>query len=251
MAHDALEIVAEHGRHEDSAVTVAVSLYNYRDYVLTCLESAKAQTINDLDLIVVDDCSSDGGKDVVARWLKENNERFGRCTLVRHVENRGLAAARNTAFTRAGTQYVFVCDADNILYPRCLQQLASALDTTGASFAYCQLEKFGAMSGLENIHSWNAASLRTGNRIDGMVLLRRSVWDAVGGYSYDMPVMGWEDFDLWFKIARMKGWGVQVPEILARYRVHMDSMIHSVTNPAADRLWDYLRSKYSEFFGIQ
>ena len=45
--------------------------------------------------------------------------------------------------------------------------------------------------------------------------------------------------------------GVQVPEILARYRVHMDSMIHSVTNPAADRLWDYLRSKYSEFFGIQ
>jgi glycosyltransferase involved in cell wall biosynthesis len=251
MVQDEAEIVAEHWRHQDSAVTVAVSLYNYRDYVLSCLESAKAQTISDLDLIVVDDHSADGGKDVVTRWVEENNERFGRCTLVRHMENRGLAAARNTAFARARTQYVFVCDADNLLYPRCLQQLAGALDRTGASFAYCHLEKFGAMSGLESIHSWNPASLHKGNKIDGMVLLRRSVWHAVGGYSDDMPVMGWEDFDLWFKIARLKGWGVQVPEILARYRVHMDSMIHSVTNPSADRLWDYLRARHSEFFGVQ
>ena len=251
MVREEVEIVAEHERHVDSAVTVAVSLYNYCDHVLACLDSAKAQTISDLDLIVVDDHSADGGKDVVTRWLEENNERFGRCTLVRHMENRGLAAARNTAFALASTQYVFVCDADNLLYPRCLQQLAAALDTTDASFAYCHLEKFGAASGLKNIHSWNAASLHKGNKIDAMVLLRRSVWHAVGGYSYDMPVMGWEDYDLWFKIARMKGWGVQVPEILARYCVHMDSMIHSVTNPAADRLWDYLRSKYSEFFDIQ
>jgi glycosyltransferase involved in cell wall biosynthesis len=251
MVQGEVEVVAEHGRHEDSAVTFAVSLYNYRDYVLSCLESAKAQTINDLDLIVVDDHSADGGKDVVRRWLEENNERFGRCTLVRHTENRGLAAARNTAFARARTEYVFVCDADNLLYPRCLQQLAAALDATAASFAYCHLEKFGAVSGLQNTHCWNADSLHKGNRIDAMVLLRRSVWHAVGGYSYDMPVMGWEDYDLWFKIARIKGWGVQVPEILARYCVHKDSMIHSVTNPSAARLWDYLRSRYSEFFGAQ
>src|ERR1700722_7698981 len=180
MAHDALEIVAEHGRHEDSAVTVAVSLYNYREYVLACLESAKAQTIRDLDLIVVDDDSADGGKELVTRWLEENNETFGRCSLVRHRENRGLAAPRNTAFARAGTRSVFVCDADNLLYPRCLQQLAAALDTTDASFAYCQLEKFGAVNGLVNLHSWNASSLHRGNKIDGMVLLRRSVWRAVG-----------------------------------------------------------------------
>ena len=63
-----------------------------------------------------------------------------------------------------------------------------------------------------------------------------------------MPVMGWEDFDLWFKIARLKGWGLQVPEILGRYFVHRDSMLRTVTNPEAERQWAYLRSKYPEFF---
>jgi glycosyltransferase involved in cell wall biosynthesis len=247
----ALEVLAEHRRHEDSAVTVAVSLYNYRDHVLSCLESVKTQTMSDLDLIVVDDHSADGGNDIVKRWMEENNQRFGRCTLARHTENRGLAATRNTAFTHARTKYVFVCDADNMLYPRCLQQLAAALDLTAASFAYCQLEQFGAASGLQNIHAWNPDGLREGNRIDAMALLRRSVWQAVGGYSKDMPAMGWEDFDLWFKIAQMKGWGVQVPEILARYRVHLDSMIHSVTDQSKDRLWDYLRSRHPDFFRVQ
>jgi glycosyltransferase involved in cell wall biosynthesis len=246
-----LDVLSEYQRHEDSAVTVAVSLYDYRDYVLSCLESVEAQTMSDLDLIVVDDHSADGAEAIVARWMEENNERFGRCTLVRHTRNRGLAAARNTAFARARTEYVFVCDADNVLYPRCLQQLAAALDMTPASFAYCQLEQFGAVSGVQNIHAWNPDGLREGNKIDAMALLRRSAWDAAGGYSDDMPAMGWEDFDLWFKIARMKGWGVQVPEILARYRVHLDSMIHSVTNQSADRLWDYLRSKHSDFFPAQ
>src|SRR3984893_15097108 len=222
MVRDDVEILAEYERRDGAAVTVAVSLYNYLDFILPCLESAKAQTMRDLDLIVVDDCSGDGGEQVVASWLRENHGTFGRSVLVRHRENKGLASARNTAFACARTPYVFVLDADNLLYPRCLQQLTAALVGTDASFAYCYLEQSGTKTGLHNICWWNAVSLCHGNTIDAMVLLRRSVWHAVGGYSGDMPAMGWEDFDLWFKIARMKGWGVQVPEILARYRVHMD-----------------------------
>jgi hypothetical protein len=60
--------------------------------------------------------------------------------------------------------------------------------------------------------------------------------------------MGWEDFDLWFKLARLGHWGVLVPEILARYRVHGESMLRTVTNPKVDRLWAHLRSTYPEFF---
>lgn len=73
-----------------------------------------------------------------------------------------------------------------------------------------------------------------------MVLLRKSVWVQVGSYS-TLEVMGWEDFNFWFKIARMKGWGILVSEILGRYRVYRSSMLNTITNPYAYKLWTYLR----------
>lgn len=242
------DIVIEGEAHDQARVTVAISLYNYREYIAACLQSVHDQTLEHLDLVVVDDGSSDGGIQEVHRWLSQNGHRFGRYALLKHRANRQLPATRNSAFSRSRTEYVFVLDADNLLYPRCLQALSAALDESGASFSYCYLEKFGDGSGLHNLSAWNPADFKNGNTIDAMALLRRSVWERAGGYSTGMPAMGWEDFDLWFKIARLGGWGIQVPEILGRYRVHHDSMIWTVTNPNADELWQYLRQMYPEAF---
>lgn len=228
--------------------TVAISLYNYKDYIIPCLESVKTQTIPNLDLIVVDDYSTDGSLDVAHDWLATYGDRFSRCLLIRHRSNRGLASTRNTAFPNARTGYVFVLDADNLLYPRCLERLVSALEHCSASFAYCYLEKFGDVRCLQNTNPWNPATLQQDNTIDAMVLHRKSEWEKAGGYATDMPVMGWEDFELWFKIARTNGWGILVPEILGRYRTHPSSMLNTITNPNAGKLWAYLRSKYPEFF---
>ena len=54
-------------RETQGVLTVAISLFNYRDYIIPCLESVKSQTLKDLDLIVVDDCSTDSyGRDQLA-----------------------------------------------------------------------------------------------------------------------------------------------------------------------------------------
>ena len=237
-------------RGTPTVVTVAISLFNYRDYIIPCLESVKAQTLKDLDLIVVDDCSTDDSLSVVATWLGKNEAAFRDVLLIRHRSNRGLPYARNTAFAHARTDFVFVLDSDNLLYPRCLESLLGGLRHCDASFAYCLLEKFGEETGIGNTRPWNSIALQHGNFIDAMVLHRKEVWEEAGGYATDMPVMGWEDFDLWFRIAEMGGWGVQIPEILARYRVKRSSMLHAVTNPSADKLWTYLRAKHPEFFVI-
>ncbi len=229
-------------------VTVTVSLFNYEKHVPACLDSVAAQTLGPIELIVVDDCSTDGSPRVVTYWLEENGPRFTRYRLLRHPQNRGLARARNTAFAHAAAPFVFVLDADNILYPPCLERLYTALQGSDASFAYCYLETFGEQAGLGNVKPWNPSWFAENNQIDAMVLLRKSVWEQVGGYSTDMPVMGWEDFDMWFKVARIRGWGIHVQEILTRYRVHSTSMLRAVTNPHADVLWAHLRSKYPEFF---
>lgn len=245
-----ITIISQKHGNVKAEITVVISLYNYRDYIVSALESVQSQTLDILDLIVVDDCSQDDSLNIVRAWLEQHGQRFNTYVLLHHLVNRGLGVTRNTAFTYAKTDYVFVLDADNMLYPRCLESLLAAIQHSNASFAYCYLEKFGDVSLLGNIEIWNPAKLRYGNTIDAMVLHRKALWQQVGGYAEDMPANGWEDFELWFKIARIQGWGVRVPEILARYRVHEHSMLFGETDLMHHKkqLWDYLRTKYPEFF---
>jgi hypothetical protein len=141
-----------------------------------------------------------------------------------------LAAARNTAFSASRTPFVFVLDADNELYPRCIEECWLALLESDAAFAYPIIEKFGVESGLMGTDLWSVDRLKKANYIDAMVLMRKSAWHAAEGYTQMETGSGWEDYDLWCKIAEQGAYGVQVPQILARYRVHASSMLRTHTN---------------------
>lgn len=217
-----------HGRGR-AEVTVAVSLYNYARYVGVALDSVAAQTLNAIDLVVVDDASTDGGEDRAARWLRRHGRRFARATLYRRRANAGLAAARNLALAAARSRAFFVLDADNALYPRCLERLLDALAAAPeAAFAYPLIETFGDSRGVMGTALWNRGRLAAGNYIDAMAMIRTARLRAVGGYRR-LSVPGWEDYDLWCRFAE-RGWrGVRVPELLARYRTHGGSMLNTTT----------------------
>jgi len=237
-------------------VTVVIPLYNYGNFITETLDSVARQTIKDLEVILVDDCSKDDSAAVACRWLEAHSTRFRRAMVVRHLVNGGLAASRNTGFGKADTEFVFPLDADNLLYPTCLAKLTQSLAHSRAAFAYCLIERFLTPSGevpdpaLLHLHQWSPETLGNGNKIDAMVLHRMSAWLRTGGYSLTMPCQGWEDYELWFRIARTGGYGLHVPQILARYRVHGGSMLHTLTNTRrnAESLVAYLRNAYPEFY---
>ena len=238
------------------AATVVIPLYNYGRFIGETLDSVALQTIRNLDVIVIDDCSTDDSSDIARRWMAEHAKRFRKAILLRHLANSGLAATRNTGFGQSETEFIFPLDADNLLYPSCLRKLTESLRHTRAAFAFCLIERFRTPTGavpaplLMHLHPWHPDTLHIGNKIDAMVLHRRSVWKEAGGYSLSMPRQGWEDYDFWFKIARLGGYGLQVPQILARYRVHGDSMLHTVTDKdeGIAVLRTHLRETYPEFF---
>lgn len=224
-------------------MTVCVSLYEYKQYIVECLDSVWAQTETSLSLVVVDDASPDGGADEVRRWMGAKGSRFEETVLLQHDHNVGLAATRNTAIEYAASEYVFVLDADNVIYPRCLESLRSALDGNSLAFAYSIIEQFGDVRSIIGCDGWSPAKIAHGNYVDAMALLRRDTWKRVGGYR-KMSVSGWEDYDFWCRCVEANLAGVLVPEILCRYRVHGRSMLRRSTDSLANhlRISDELRA---------
>ncbi len=223
-------------RHDSGGlptVAVVVPCYNYARYVVEALDSVAAQSEPALELVVVDDRSTDDSPAVVSRWLQRHAGRFVRATLLHNDRNSGLSLTRNAGFATAEAPLVFPLDADNVLHPGCLRQLRAGLIASGAAAAHPTLHRFGGDSRQLPALPWDPEQLRQGNYIDAMALIRKSSWSHVGGYE-PMP-LGWEDYDLWCLFVEAGLWSVAVPDAVARYRVHGRSMLHAITDQPANR----------------
>jgi hypothetical protein len=87
------------------------------------------------------------------------------------------------------------------------------------------IEQFGATTGLSNVLRWDPDRLTSEYYIDATALIRRSSWQAVGGYDVVVDeCLGLQDYDFWLSLADEGRAGILVPEILARYRVPGDTM---------------------------
>ncbi len=230
-----MKVVREKAPPKKPAVTVIVTLYDYARFVEACLDSIAAQTQANIELVVVDDGSKDGGLSVVESWLGRNEARFAGHRLIAHTANMGLSYARNTAFLQATADRVFVMDADNMLYPRAIERCMAAMGDAGAAGAYTQLEFFGERTGLGDADFWSRERFKPKNYVDAMALVSKDAWRKVGGYA-QLIANGWEDYDFWCKFVEHELECAFVPEVLCRYRVHGTSMSNTETNPNAGAL---------------
>lgn len=224
-------------------VSVVIALYNHAAFITGALESVANGTFQDVEVVVVDDGSTDGSAEAVEAWIAENGDQ--RVTLVRSPLNRGLPKARNTAIAHATGELVFVLDADNEVVPTGLQRLLDAIDEDPAAVAaYGILQRFDSdgPQGLLSVLPWEPSRLRHGNYIDAMALVRTSALRSLGGFAEDRRLHGWEDYDLWCRIAEAGGRAAHVPTIVGRYRTSSSSML-SVTNISVDAAFDALRER--------
>jgi glycosyltransferase involved in cell wall biosynthesis len=223
------ETLFEHDAQGEAEVTVVIASYNYADYIQNALDSVRLQTLEALDLVVVDDASPDPDTVVlILDWAHLHAARFNRLKVVRHQRNGGLGATRNSGFSLATTPYVLPLDADNRLFPDGAARLLAALTDSGAGFAYGQLQHFGADTRITGGDRWEPQRLVGGNYVDAMALVARWAWSAAGGYYAVRETMGWEDYSLWCSLAELAIPGVAVDAVVAEYRVHGQSMVNSI-----------------------
>lgn len=222
------DLVFERGAR-DNRVSIIIPLYNYAHHVVETLDSVLAQSTDDISLIVVDDCSTDNSVDTVRQWMQRAGRSRMGMMLVSNRANAKLSISRNTGIALSRSDYCFMLDADNILFPRCIEKHVEALSARpDADAAYSLLEVFEGQADVIGAGVFTRDGLRHGNFIDAMALFRRSMLLAMGGY--ENIRYGWEDYDLWLRMVDEDRIALHIPEILARYRQHNNSMLRTETN---------------------
>ena len=105
-------------------VTVLVAVYNAAAFLPRCLDSLTGQSLSDIQIVCIDDASTDGSLQVLSDYAR----RDPRIEVVRLAENGGQAHARNVGLQRAQGRYVCMVDADDWLSADALEQLCAAFD---------------------------------------------------------------------------------------------------------------------------
>ena len=109
-------------------VTIVIPVYQVEDYIESCLKSVANQTYNGaIECIVVDDCSADSSWQIAENFISEYNDKID-FKLIRHTENKGLSAARNTGMDHASGEYIYFLDSDDEITPECIERLVKPLD---------------------------------------------------------------------------------------------------------------------------
>ena len=215
-------VVFERDSLGSADVTVVVPLYNYEQFIVETLDSVVKQSVQQLDLVIVDGSSTDRSLEVAKSWALANASRFNRIVVLQNEANYGLGFCRNSGIDAAETPYIVLLDADNKLLPDACAILAQRAGATGAAFVYPTIQHFGASSALIGNLPYAPQRLAAGNYIDAMALVSKEAWAIAGGV--DHVRHGWEDYDFFCRMAELGLRGEWVEKPLALYRVHANSM---------------------------
>ncbi len=206
-------------------VSIVIPNYNLGRFAGEAIASALAQTHPAVEVIVVDDGSTD---DSLARIRAVPGVQDGRVLLVEQA-NGGVARARNAGAARARGEYLVFLDADDLLEPTYVARCLEALGAAGPSvaYAYTRMRYFGAAEGIYRSKPFRRWRLIIGNYVNASALVRRDVFLEAGGW--DPGLTGHEDHALWVALLEC-GWdGVFVPEPLLRYRRHPEGSRNTLT----------------------
>ena len=222
-------------------VSIIVPAYNSGPWLPAAIESVLAQTVDNWELILVDDGSTDDTPEICDAWTSRDPR-----IISLHRENGGLSAARNTGLDAASGEWISFLDADDILHPRFLERLLEVAKTTGAEIVDSRLVPFYGnhweipvlKDSVEKVYDARDALGLALRRRPGphnsasAKLYRKSLWTGMGFREGTW----FEDIDIFYKVWMKAGHIAYADQPLYGYRQHSASFMQRYSPRRADVL---------------
>lgn len=226
---------------ENPLISVIIPVYNVSDYLRQCLDSVIAQTYKNLEIILIDDGSTDESGRICDKYA-QHDERIR----VLHKENRGVSSARNIGIDQAKAKYLCFVDADDIILPDYVLYLYRLLITHQADISICGYVK------LKNIDEYSDKEkeyIRVYKKQEALkdLMYKRNIT----GYSYlklykkellrdiyfDEELSVAEDFDFVYRCLLKTNKIIFGSKVLYIYRQHEESCMHSDNWNKYEKTW--------------
>ena len=225
-------------------VSIIIPTYNARDYVREAVRSALAQTYQNVEIIVVDDGSTDDTKKILEPYARD-----GKINYI-YQANQGLAGARNTGVKAARGEYIAFLDSDDLFLPKKVERQVAALEShPDFGVCYSDVNHFTEMPNGRRFYH-HRYTYPSGNIFEPLlhrqfinplcVMVRREVIKKYG--MFDENLRRSEDWELWLRWAHSGVKFYHVDEALAQYRVRIVGNLSSMQSEPE------MKKKNLEFF---
>ncbi len=223
------------------SVSIITPTYNSERFIAETILSVQAQTYQDWEMIIVDDCSTDRTAEIVASF----QEKDSRIKYFYNSTNKGSALSRNLALQKAKGKWIAFLDSDDIWHPEKLEKQIEFMTKNNYHFSYtnyCEIDENSKETGI----------LITGPKVITNKLMKAYCWPGCLTVMYDAEKVGImqtvdirinEEYALWIKIAKKHNCYL-LDENLAKYRRHNNSL----TSQSYFKLikWHYMMFRKSE-----
>lgn len=199
-------------------VSVVVTAYNQAPALPETIESILGSDGALIELIVVDDHSSDASVPTVRHHL--DTVGWMPAAIVAKAAHEGRSAARNVGLEMARSDRALLVDGGDVVLPGGAMALRRALDRSGAAFAWGMLADHGATTGVHNYLAWDLPRLLVANYIPSFAMIRASAWQDVGGFdpAVEARLGGSEVYELWLRLAARGFVGEFEPSFVGSHR---------------------------------
>ncbi len=201
-------------KHNEPLVAVVIPIYNYGKQFHTTITSVLEQDYSNIEIIIVDDGSSDSYVKLKLASLSkiENITVFSQ-------KNRGPSAARNKGIEHSSGKYILPLDSDDRIKPGYVTACVNILEKDkNISPVYCDTIHVGEMENIEIRPEWSKKLLISGPYIVNCSMFSREAFNKAGGY--DEQLTGWEDYDLWLRMMKIGFVGKRINKPLFVYFHH-------------------------------
>lgn len=210
---------------KNETISVIIPIYNSEKYISQTIESVLGQTYKDVEVVIVDDCSTDKSNQIIENYTKKYNS----IVYKRLEKNSGAAVARNKAMEIARGRYIAFLDSDDVWYPEKLEKQIELIKSNNCAICYTAIEMIDEDGRVEK------SKRNIKEKIDYRFLLKNTMIATstvlidrriVGRFNMPLRRSG-QDYATWLMLMRNGVYAYGINEVLVKYRRRENSLSSS------------------------